>query len=169
MSKGVEIRDKLNAMIDELLVEPDMDSQVISCCLAVAVEELEKWIYDNQFTPSVIPADVDTSGWFKQPEDKSGDDWVGPPWDRRRKTMNERFPTLAKVKKAKKVKKPFPRRDMADYDIQEWSDWERAAFRDGNRSAFIRAVAMYAGVSMKEAKAYADIAIKEYSNQWGKS
>ena len=55
IDKAIEIRDKLNNMVEELSETDDQDNVVMACCLAVGIEELEKWMYDGTFTPSVMP------------------------------------------------------------------------------------------------------------------
>jgi len=48
-------RDLLNSIISTV-VGDDQESEIVRCCLAVSVEELEDYIYDGKFTPSVRPA-----------------------------------------------------------------------------------------------------------------
>jgi hypothetical protein len=52
--QAIELRDRLNALI-ETLDQNEQDGLVLRCCLALAVEEVEKWMYQGQFTPSVVP------------------------------------------------------------------------------------------------------------------
>jgi hypothetical protein len=49
-------RDILNALIASLPGD-EQDEVVTRCCIAVAVEELEKWLYNGEFTPSTVPAE----------------------------------------------------------------------------------------------------------------
>ena len=52
----IKVRDDLNRLIDELTEDKsDQEGHVLSCCIAVAVEEIEKWMYNGEFTPSVVP------------------------------------------------------------------------------------------------------------------
>jgi hypothetical protein len=52
----IKVRDDLNRLIKELTEDKsDQDGHVMSCCIALAVEEIEKWMYNGEFTPSVAP------------------------------------------------------------------------------------------------------------------
>jgi len=52
----IKVRDDLNRLINELTEdESDQEGHVMSCCIALAVEEIEKWMYNGEFTPSVAP------------------------------------------------------------------------------------------------------------------
>jgi len=52
--KTVELRDRLNAIIESIQGE-DQEAYIMRCCVAVGVEELEKWMYEGNYTPSVKP------------------------------------------------------------------------------------------------------------------
>jgi len=52
----VGVRDRLNEMIESIEGD-DQESHVMRCCVAVAVEEMERWMYDGKYTPSVRPVD----------------------------------------------------------------------------------------------------------------
>ena len=55
--KSIAFRDMLNNLIGTV-GQATREDQVIRCCLATAIEELEKWIYpDTRWTPSVRSAD----------------------------------------------------------------------------------------------------------------
>lgn len=49
-----QYRDLLNNLI-RTVVENNREAEIIRCCLAVSVEELEEYIYNGKFTPSVRP------------------------------------------------------------------------------------------------------------------
>jgi len=52
----IKVRDDLNRLIDKLTEdESDQEGHVMSCCIALAIEEIEKWMYNGEFTPSVVP------------------------------------------------------------------------------------------------------------------
>ena len=50
--RTVELRDKMNALI-ESIEGSDQEAYIMRCCVAVGVQELEKWMYDGEYTPSV--------------------------------------------------------------------------------------------------------------------
>jgi hypothetical protein len=50
------VRDSLNEMIEEMIKDKhDKEGAILACCIALAVEEVEKWMYNGEFTPSVVP------------------------------------------------------------------------------------------------------------------
>jgi hypothetical protein len=52
----IKVRDDLNRLINELTEDKsDQEGHILSCCLALAIEEIEKWMYHGEFTPSVAP------------------------------------------------------------------------------------------------------------------
>jgi len=54
--KAIALRDELNKIVDRLIPDrSDQESNVLACCVALAIEEIEKWMYDGSFTPSVVP------------------------------------------------------------------------------------------------------------------
>lgn len=63
---SVKIRDRLNALIEELISTNDREGHIMACCIALSVEELEKWMYDGTMTPSVAPFKPGTQ--FKLPK-----------------------------------------------------------------------------------------------------
>jgi ribosomal protein L7/L12 len=54
--KATKVRDLLNTLIS-IQGNTSQEDAVINCALACAVEELEKWIYNGEFLPSVRPVD----------------------------------------------------------------------------------------------------------------
>ena len=54
--KSLAFRDMLNNLISTV-GQATQEDQIIRCCLATAIEELEKWIYDEEWTPSVRSTD----------------------------------------------------------------------------------------------------------------
>jgi len=53
---AVKTRDRLNVQMAELTDNiNDQEANILACCIALAVEEIEKWMYNGEFTPSVAP------------------------------------------------------------------------------------------------------------------
>jgi len=52
--KAVGVRDALNRLI-EGIEGVDKESYILRCCVAVAVEEVENYMYGGAYTPSVMP------------------------------------------------------------------------------------------------------------------
>jgi len=175
MSKDVAIgvRDKLNEMSEELLDERacDVEREACACCIAMAVEALEDWIYDGKMFPSVIPIKPRRE-WFRMPDGQKDDEvWEGPPWDRKKKpepTIEDKFPTLVKLKKKKqedakrakmagrKAPPEEPEEDLDTRGLAGWSSYEKKMLDEGDRSGLIRAVVCATRCSVKNARAYID-------------
>ena len=54
--RSINLRDSLNSLIATLNGGTQED-EIMRCALSEAVESLERWIYDGNYTPSVRPAD----------------------------------------------------------------------------------------------------------------
>lgn len=53
--RAVHVRDRLNELISSIDGDDDQERHILRCCIAVAVEEIEKWMYGGNYTPSVMP------------------------------------------------------------------------------------------------------------------
>lgn len=54
--KAILVRDSLNEMIEGLTKDKnDQEGAILACCVALSVEEVEKYMYHGEFTPSVVP------------------------------------------------------------------------------------------------------------------
>lgn len=162
---AVGVRDKLNEMAEELLDENvvDIQREVAACCIAMAVESLEEWIYNGNMMPSVIPVKPKRE-WFRMPDGQKDDDiWEGPPWDRKKKpvpTIEDKLPTLKKLKKQKEMMKNSPKEEEIDLDsrtLADWTSYEKSMLEKGDRSGLIRAVVSQTRCSVKKARAYIDM------------
>ena len=168
---AISVRDQLNDMAREVVEQKgDIEGEVCSCCIAIAVEELEKWIYGDNWTPSVTPAILNKK-WFKMPKDKRDDElWEGPPWDRQPKSkpsVEDKFPTLTKVKKERERRKRLGQKmasreiDLSNRKIEDWTSYEKHVLESGTRSELIRAVVSQTRSSVKAATEYIDRLIDE--------
>jgi len=110
----VAVRDKLNALIDEHPGD-DLESMTIRCCIAVSVEEMEKWMYGGQFTPSVMPVN-DASHTLGDPTKKY------PVTDRQKRLAVDM-----------EVWSQF-----ADLTPDDWSDEMKTAAAEGKTITFIK-------------------------------
>ena len=143
--RGLEIRDRLNAIIDELLADsPTQEDHIIACSVAVGVEELEKWLYDGDFTPSVRPntdkwAGLDVKALQKEQEAK--------------KSVFEREPTLAKLKE-NGIKVSKPKINVFERGPDDWDIAALSAFRQGNGPQFIRRIQLQYGVNIRDSQRY---------------
>ena len=166
----ISVRDQLNEMAREVVEQQgDIEGEVCSCCIAIAVEELEKWIYGEEWTPSVVPAKLKRK-WFKMPKGKENDEeWEGPPWDRQQRpkpTVEDKYPVLTKVKKERERKKRLGEKvssqvDLSTREIEDWTSYERRILETGTRSDLIRAVVSQTRCSVKNASEYINRLIRE--------
>jgi hypothetical protein len=167
----IEARETLNKMIEDYLEDQnaardpgdELDARVISCCLAIAIEELEKYLYGNDWTPSVIPYREGKEWHWPGEDDES---MSGPPFARQSKSVEERFPTLEKLKK----KGPVPRIQripLKDHHPVDWSQFEKMTFREGDWQGFCRAVRISTQAPLKDVAAYAKRMKKDHGNMWG--
>lgn len=156
-AKAVAMRDRLNKMAEEVMQgnPPDMEDHVVACCLAVAVEELEKWLYDDQWTPSVRPYIDDRD--FEIPFPPGAEDdpaQGGPPWARKKVSVLERFPTLRRLKEQGKLNPTKVTEDALELlkrtPFEDWDVVLREEFRSGHRQELIRALRSKTGASIKK-------------------
>lgn len=169
--RAIEVRDKLNGIIDMLLVDQDdQEANILACCIALAVEEVEKWMYHGEFTPSVAPY-------------REGHKWKGIPSGQASKesvpeTTDEEFGKLLfKMKTFQRMKvraqtNPIVIKDVSPLDKYEPGDWDQdtmRAFRDANRPVFICVRSLIPGfdVPIKVAAEYASRMAKAYPHLWG--
>jgi hypothetical protein len=163
--KAVEVRDKLNALTDELLEIGDQEAHILACCIAVAVEELEKHMYGD-WTPSVAPYRQDKAVGVPFNEGEDGDDFVGPAWNRRKKTIFDRMPTLKRLKDSGVRVGPVGG-DLNGYGMDDWDRKVMRPFRLGDRGAFIRAIRLATGATLREIHEYANCKIAANPLVWG--
>jgi hypothetical protein len=167
----VDARDRLTKMIEEYLedagvvrdLSDEQDVRVISCCLAIAVEELEKYLYDDDWTPSVIPYREGEEWHWPGENDNS---MSGPPFARKMKSVEEKFPVLEKLRK----KGPIPKVEripLVGHLPMDWTPLESEMFRDGDFQEFCRAVRITTQAPLKDVSAYASRMKKEYPDIWG--
>ena len=183
-SEAIRVRDALNELVRSVEGETDQETEIIRCCLAVGVEELEKWMYDGEFTPSVAPA-IDITG-----EDPNSLGLRLPKhWtDAEReffgagmkiqfiKAVREAIKPMPELKDAlayfNRMKAQFPelwKAKFTDLDYRQpehWTDEEKEAFRHGKVIAFIKAVRTKTGEGLKPAKAYFDRMKREHADKW---
>ncbi len=163
----VQVRDRLNGMVDEVMAAGDQDAHVIACCLALAIEELELYLYDGEWTPSVAP--YKDSRKFEIPFKKGEEDndsFAGPPWNRKRTSVFDRFPTAAKLKKTG-IKVPQEQTDLSSRIMDEWTEQEKRVFREGERAPFIKAVRFGTGCTLRRAREYLEEMKARYPLTWG--
>jgi len=165
--KAIEIRDRLNAIVDEVMTSGDQEAHIVACCLALAVEELEKYLYEDGWTPSVAPYKDGRKFEipFKPGEDDS-EAFAGPPWSRRRKSVFDKYPTLAKLRKTG-IKAQPSKVDLTSRLPIDWSQWERRVFREGDRAAFVKAVRRETGCTLRQAHEYANEMKARNPSLWG--
>jgi len=169
--RAILVRDRLNEMIDGLTKEKeDLEANILACCLALAVEEVEKWMYQGDFTPSVAPYREGKEWHMPLHPGEDGENFSGPPWARQRVNPLDKMGSFQRLK-AKAAVKPVVIRTPSKLDSFTPGDWDQdtmRAFRDGNRPAFIVCVRGLAGwnVPMNEAIDYASRMIKAYPHLW---
>lgn len=173
--RAILIRDRLNKMIDELTAgDDDQEGHILSCCIALAVEEVEKWMYHGEFTPSVVPYKESKEWVFPVPPEMANDnEFEGPPWDRKRKNKINILKTWKAIRgKAEKTPLKIPEEVvLAGVDPPRWSKEMHETFASGNRSWF--SILVQRGeiegcpfVSMTDASKYTDRMIREYPHLW---
>jgi hypothetical protein len=169
----IEARERLTQMIEGYLEDSgvardlgdEQDARVISCCIAIAVEELEKYLYDNDWTPSVIPY-REGEEWHWPGEDD--DSMTGPPFARKSKSVEEKFPVLDKLRK----KGPIPKVEripLKGHHPADWSPLESETFREGDWQGFCRAVRITTQAPLKDVTVYAKRMKQDHGNMWGVS
>ena len=98
--KAIKIRDQLNGIIEELMLDKDdQEANILACCVALSVEEIEKWAYNGEFTPSVAP--IVNNKILKipcKPGEEDDEQWMGPPWARVKKTALSGMDALNRLK-----------------------------------------------------------------------
>lgn len=160
----ISVRDNLNKMSEDVLIKaPDeIQGEVASCCIAMAIEALEDWIYEGKMFPSVVPIKPQ-GNWFVMPDgQKDNEVWEGPPWNRtkkRRKTIEERMPSLERLrKKGLGGNDPV---DLSKRKFSDWTDYEKKILERGKKGEIIRAVVSQTQCSIKQAREYINRLIRE--------
>ena len=182
--EAIRVRDELNKLIQSVDGETDMDTEVIRCCLAVGQEELEKWLYDGKFTPSVAPV-ADITG-----EDPNNLRLRLPKhWTDAEKEFFGLGDKLRFIHALRAAVKPDPgikaaknyfghaimlypelwRAALERLDTRSpkhWTEDEKEAFRTGRVIEFIKAVRTQTNTGLKEAKAYFARMRDEHTHLW---
>lgn len=163
----ISVRDNLKDMSEEVLGQApdDIQGEVASCCIAIALEAIEDWIYDGKMFPSVIPIKPKRE-WFPMPADKEDNDvWEGPPWNRtkkKKKSIGERMPALERLRKERENSpNGNDEVDLSKRRLSDWTDYEKSMLAKGEKSGVVRAVVSQTRCSVKQARAYIDRLIEE--------
>lgn len=165
--KSTEIRDRLCKLSEEVMASQDQEAHVIACCIALAVEELEKWIYSDNFTPSVRP--YTDSRKFEipfKPGQEDDKEYYGPPWDRKKKTIFDKSAVLAKLKNRGITLKTPQKVDLSKWNMSNLNTAEIDQFRAGSAGPFLKSIAVRTGVSIKEAIDYLAMLKAAYPLIW---
>jgi hypothetical protein len=172
--RAVQVRDSLNKIVDELILNTDdQEANVLACCVSLAVEEVEKWMYNGSFTPSVAPY-REGKEWkmpCKSLEQEDDKDFTGPPWARKSKNAADEMSAFKRLQERSKNKPVVVRQVSAldRYTPSEWNDEMMRAFRDGNKIGFISSLGgnmSWPYVSFKERLDYESRMEKEYPHLW---
>ena len=172
--KAIKVRDQLNRIIEDLLNDKeDQESNILACCVALSVEEVEKWAYNGDFTPSVAPIVKGKAVGipFKSGQEND-DEWIGSPWNRVKKTTLSGMDALNRLK-ARTAKTPMKVKKTTLLDRYQPSDWNvetRASFFKGDKVGFrndIRRMVEPAFVSLTDAADYLNRMQKEHPAMWG--
>ena len=171
-SKAIEMRDRLDKMAKEVMgSNPDMQDHIVACCLAVAIEELEKWIYDDGWTPSVRPYIDNRKFEIPFPAGSEEDaNQFGPPWDRKKVDVLDRFPTVKRLKEQGRLEKKQTVDELHVLKTTPFDRWDsvlREIFRDGDKPQFIRQVRIKTGASLKNIHNFVDSMIVLMPDVWG--
>jgi len=167
---ALDARDRLSALSEAFLedgvemgFEESQEAHVVACCIAVAVEELEKYLYEGNWTPSVRPYREGEEWNWPGEDDKS---MSGPPHKRQSRPVEEKFPVLEKLKR----KGPIPKVvkiPLKGHHPALWSPLESETFRDGDWQGFCRAVRISTQAPLKDVVGYAKRAKQDYPDIWG--
>ena len=173
--RAIEIRDRLNKIVDELTDDTnDPEDNVLACCVSVAVEEVEKWMYKGAFTPSVQPFRANKNWQMPcNPGEENDDQFTGPPWARTKKNIFDDMPTLKKIKaRAAAQNRPVMVRKTSFLDkleIDEWSLDVMRSFKEGNGMCFmagIREMYPLVKISLNELTDYLARVRREHPHLW---
>lgn len=139
--KAIRVRDQLSEIIDELMLEKDdQEANILACCVALSIEEVEKWAYNGEFTPSVAPIiQGKVLGVPFRPGEEDDTKFMGPPWARIKKSSLSGMDVLNRLK-SRSASKPVtvPKISILDkYQPGDWTVDVRMAFFNGNRGVFI--------------------------------
>lgn len=169
--KAIKLRDDLNKLVDELLLDKDdRESNVLACCVALAVEEVEKWMYQGNFTPSVAPYREGKEFHMPGIQDNPMGAMTVPEIQR---NFNDPPLELAAFKRIKEkadvtpIVLPTPSA-LDRYDPGDWDDDTMRAFRDGNKPVFLVSVRNLPGfpVPMSDVVNYFNKMVKAYPYIW---
>jgi hypothetical protein len=145
--------------------EDDLEGHVLACCVSVAIEEVEKWMYKGDFTPSVAPFREGQD--FKLPELPVN---ISQPVNQRGSII----PDMGKLKAWNKIKNrgkpvvvvnPSP---LDNYTPDRWDHETSLAFKNGNRALFLSLIANSnpPSVTLKQASDYLSRMMREYPHLW---
>jgi len=182
--EAIRVRDELNKLIQSVDGETDHDTEIIRCCLAVGQEELENWLYDGKFTPSVAPV-ADITG--ENPHDlqlRLPRHWTDAEKEHFGLGLKSQF--IRSVRAAVKpspsltVAKAYAERmvsmysnlwkaSLIDLDMRtpdHWEDDEKEAFKKGRVIEFLKAVRTHTNSELKPAKEYLARMRDEHAHLW---
>lgn len=181
--KAVQLRDELNGIADRLMEDGDKEGHVLACCVAIAIEEVEKWMYKGEFTPSVAP--FREGHEFQMPglePPEMSHPWSPPspatnPWrwspnrndgpiDLNKLGAWQRIKARASKGKPVVVPNPSP---LDGYDPNQWDAATMQAFKDGNRPVFLRmiqTIPMMPQITLKQASDYLSRMMQAYPHLW---
>jgi hypothetical protein len=189
--RAIKVRDDLNRLIDKLTEdESDQDGYVMSCCIALAVEEIEKWMYHGEFTPSVTPyrEGKDLNPKKKQKQASEGNFFafvhplptpasVGNPTSSPvQPPANQGLPASSPIFERLRVRAeaaPIKIRSFSFLDtlaLEDWTPDMMKAFREGSRERFFNSIKMLLSspswLSCTEVMNYVNKMIKAYPHLW---
>ena len=162
--KSISLRDQLKLIADQMIDNSeDREGHVLSCCVALAIEAVEDWMYKGMFTPSVAPFKSGTV--FRIPE---------PEIVRKNICYDDLYECLQKnvlgklVEKKRKGKKVVVPNELESVGIINWNDALRRYFRMGDDFLFVRELMASFAVCREDAIKYLNIMQKQYPFEWGK-
>ena len=171
--RSIAVRDQLSAIVDELIADTnDQEANILACCVSVAVEELEKYIYKGAFTPSVQPFRPNKK-WnmpFKPGEDDD-DQFSGPPWAREKKSALAELKVFQRLKAEAEMKPVVVRKQSVfdRLDIDDWTPLMTEAFQNGNAGLFmseVKAMMPPGTIPLKELTEYLGKMKRAYPHLW---
>jgi len=191
--KSISLRDQLKLIADQMIDNSeDREGHVLSCCVALAIEAVEDWMYKGMFTPSVAPFKSGTVFRIPEPEivrkNICYDDLyeclhtnVEVAKKKKIMTIGEqivelresdeaiRMPVLEKLaEKKRKGKKVVVPNELESVGIINWNDALRRYFRMGDDFLFVRELMASFAVCREDAIKYLNIMQKQYPFEWGK-
>jgi hypothetical protein len=144
---SVKTRDDLNAKVDEMVALGTKEGHVLACCMCLAIEAIEEWLYGGGITPSVAP--FRDGRKFVMPDEaepsvvEDGGPTQGPEWKRTKIPLAKRMPIVGRILEESK-RNPIKidgKVWLGDLeDINNWPGGIRAAFEAGDYKMFISGI-----------------------------